>query len=195
MLRSSSGPARSAIAGLALFAACLAVLRPSAAGATVARWLDVDAQLALAADVVRAEVLDAKTFPGPDRLPRTETRLRVLEAVKGGLAPGAVVAVRQLRGEGPDGTWIEVPGDARLVPGEEVVVFLRGAGPHRFLAALGQSKYVVARRPGAGALVTRDLGGLSFHLPGATAPVLPAPAEAPVPLDLLLEVLRGGGNR
>jgi len=56
-----------------------------------------------------------------------------------------------------------IPGDARFVVGEEVVVFLRRAdqAPGLFLSALGQSKFQI-KRTDTSVIATREIHDISF---------------------------------
>ena len=113
-----------------------------------------------------------------------ETTIRVLEAYKGG--PLETATVRQLGRAGKGGRPVLIEGDAKLAPGEEVVLFLkagRGAeAGYWFLLGFGQGKLTV-RRDGAGVpRVERDLSGLSFRKG--------KPAAAPTTLAALEAVVR-----
>jgi len=180
----------------ALLAAAVAIL-PGAAGATVMRYLSLPEHLGLSDLVVRARVGEARTFVGEGGMPFTDTELEVLEVLKGQAPAGGKLVVRQMKGE-VDGAYRSVPGDAVLIPGEEVVLFLHGVeGGVAYLTALGQSKYKVERPVGTipgpgddGAVVVRDLSNLTFYLEGDRPALTHGDEEAPVDLRIFRETVR-----
>jgi|GEM_PF-1641212 len=182
--------------GGALLAAFLLIV-PAAAGATVMRFLSLPEHVELSELVVRARVGEARAFVGEGGLPFTDTELEVLEVFKGEAPAGGKLVVRQMKGE-VDGAHRAVPGDAVLVPGEEVVLFLHGVEDGvAYLTALGQSKYVVERPVGTipgpgenGVVVVRDLTGLTFYHGGDRPSFAHGEEEAPVDLRIFRETIR-----
>ena len=176
-------------------AAALAIaLCPPIATATVMRHLSLEEHLALSELVVRAKVIDAKSFVGEGGLPFTDTELEVLEVLAGDASTPKTLRVRQLKGMAGE-TYRAVPGDAELLVGEEVVLFLHGVEEGvAYLTALGQSKYLVDRPvgppspAGGGPLVIRDLPRGALYAPqGRPAP---SAVEPPVELDVFLDTVR-----
>lgn len=167
----------------------------SPAAATSMRYLDLEAHMGLSEWVVRAKVGEAHGFV-ENALPFTDTTVEVLETIKGEIAPGARIKVRQLRGE-VGGIYRAVHGDAELLPGEEVILFLHGVeGDVAYLTALGQSKYMVDRpfgppSPGGGGepVVIRDLP-MDVFQPAQKGPQGVHVSEPAVDLGIFLETLR-----
>lgn len=152
---------------LALLAA---LALPAAALATTVLPVPRAELLARADTVVRARV-GAQTALRSERSGRilTRSRLAVLETFKGAARPE--LELEQIGGA-LEGARLVVPGDARLAPGEEVVVFLRCAERCRLLG-LGLGKYAIRRTPEGLRLAVRD------------APGLVDPQGAPLPPDTL----------
>jgi len=116
---------------------CLLLAVP--AQATTALLLDAPAQARLSTAVVVATVGESTVSLHPDyKRPVTRTRVSVDEALFGG-APKNLV-VEQFGGT-LAGATLAVPGDARLVAGERVVLFLRQVDGGWFLTALEQSAW------------------------------------------------------
>jgi hypothetical protein len=167
---------------LALFA----LLLPAAAGATVARWMEIDELLATSEVVVRARVIEQReSSPVAGEKPRTDTVLEVLQRYKGDA--GDRVVVRQIatrQGE----VRTAVAGDASFTMGEEVVVFLYASrdfpGIH-FLTALAQAKFSVDRG-GGGVLLRRDLTDLGILAGDQVLRV----EDPPVALDVFESTVR-----
>lgn len=178
----------------ALAAAVAVLVHLQPASATVVRYLTLEEHLELSELVVRARVGSASTFMGETGLPFTDTELEILEVLAGKRPATEILRVRQLRGEAK-GLYRAVPGDAELLPGEEVILFLHGLeGEIAYLTALGQSKYTVERPMGAGdeggALVIRDLSLSAFYRGGGSPSLSPGFVEAPVDLKLFRETVR-----
>jgi hypothetical protein len=118
------------------------------------------AELAARSDaVVRARVL-AQACVRSQKSGRilTVSRLAVLESYKG--APPPVVELEQMGGT-LDGMTLVVPGDARLAPDEEVVLFLRCAARERcHIFGLGLGKYGLLPGAGGKKIARRSLAGL-----------------------------------
>lgn len=88
----------------------------------------------------------------------TLTTVQVRETWVG--APVSTLTVRQFGGA-VDGLVSAIPGDGHLVPGQDVVLFLRQGTDVVYLTALAQSVYVVDSSRGA-PTVARDMSDLSF---------------------------------
>ena len=124
----------------------------------------------------------------------TYTRVRPLVELKRDGRSGALT-VRQVGGT-VNGRHLEVPGDAKLAPGEEVVLFLQPLGDAYVLVAVGAAKFRVERRSGA-ATVTRDLSNVAVAQPGpggALRPAAPTP-ETPVTLEAFERRVRAAVGR
>lgn len=171
----------SALAGFA----CLLLLAGPARGAVI-EALSLEKHLDESVTVVRGRVMSiAHTLEG--NMPYTITSVKVLESYKGSRTPDEIVRIRQLGGPAGDGVLV-VPGDATFELGEEVIVFLHEDGPEgSYLTALSFSKYTVDRSAG-GALVVRDVTGLSFHLPQGQ--ILGDIGDTPVALPYFRDALR-----
>lgn len=142
------------------------------------------AELAAGSDqVVRARVV-AQRAARSERSgrPLTVSALRVLETYRGTLSGD--FEIEQLGGA-LEGTRFQVPGDARLEIGEEVVLFLRCTGkPRCRILGLGLGKYAVRRDADGRLVAVRDARGLRD--PSGT----PLPVDA-VALETLARELRG----
>lgn len=132
-------------------------LAPTPARASSALDLDVEGLTVRAEHVVRARVLSSEArWAARGRRIVTESRLEVLEVLAGQPHVKEVRVVQP--GGSVDGLVQEVLGAASFSPGEEVVVFLRPAGPGQSARPVGMAlgKYRVLRREGAPATVRRD---------------------------------------
>jgi len=106
------------------------------------------------AAVIRGTIGEQKVVLPPEwKRPITQTEVRVAEVLYG-KAPMTVV-VEQIGGEW-GGETLYVAGDAKLKPGEEVVLFLMERDGHWLLTAMEQSKYTVEATL-AGPALHRDL--------------------------------------
>ena len=134
------------------------------ASATVARYLSLPALVDISHVIVRAKVGDAKTFTDAKwKKPMTNTTLEIQQVYLGDKAMKRAV-VQQLGGE-VHGVTLKIAGDAKLVKGAEVIVFLkRGDGGVYYLSAMAQASYELQRKGGK-AWVQRDLSGLAFPSP------------------------------
>jgi hypothetical protein len=161
------------------------------AHATVVVPLSLADQAQRADLIVRARVGAQHSAYVPERgAILTWTDLEVTETLAGQAV--RTLTLRQMGGTA-DGQTMQVPGDAHLAPGEDVVLFLRQEGDTVFLLALAQSAYVVD-----GAYAHRDLSQLTFAVLGQDGMQLAEPGrEAPVALDALLAEIRRavGGAR
>lgn len=179
--------------GRLLFAVLAALALTATARATTVLPLDIEGLTARSDRVVRARVLsrESREAGDPPRL-HTFTTLEVLDDLAGS-GPARVV-LRQLGGT-RGGAVERIDGDAELVPGEEVVVFLR-ANPHgapvMHLVGLGQGAWRIERTD-AGATATRALAGLAFESPGPRTRSRTAP-RARLDLDELERRVRAAAR-
>jgi hypothetical protein len=163
-----------------------------AAQATVVRYLTLADQLELSQLVVRVKVGESRVFVDEkDGRPRTETQLTVLEVMKGDVATGQNLTIRQMRGS-LTGEKIAIAGDPEFREGQQAVLFLtRDEDGIVYLAALGQSFYKVQPNlDGKGSVVIRDLDGLGFYVGGMQPRVTHGLEEAPIPLRLFETTVR-----
>ena len=172
-------PIRMLVAALAL------VVSASALASTVLA-LSVEEMTRRSDVVVRAQVVSQSSRREKGRL-YTFTTLEVRETWKG--RPEETIVVRQLGGvEGELATY--VAGDARLEPGEEVVVFLRrnpAGEPVYHFVGLAQAKFRIERRDGT-PVARRELGGLAVVDPATGR--IDAERKARLPREFELDVLR-----
>lgn len=145
------------------------------AGATIVKQLSV-ADMTRRADVIVQGTVVRQSAAWDEAHARiyTITEIQVAEALKGGAAPGAIVAVRQLGGVA-DGIVQSIPGNARFAAAEEVLVFLDRDEtlPWHYVIGMAQGKYTVSKAGGA-AQVAPDVHDLAFVRPnvgGALTPV------------------------
>ncbi len=175
--------------GAMMLAATLSVLTPAVSHATVVVPLTREELTAQSDFVVRATVLSRRSGWNDDHSQIvTWTRLRVTEYIKGSGATELVV--RQLGGQ-VDGLESEIAGDARLVPGQHAVLFLRRGEGVVFLTALAQSVFFVTVSPDGGTVVRRELTGLTFArwVNGRMA-MAEAPTDVADTLDRLVRDVR-----
>ncbi|HEY2931752.1 MAG TPA: hypothetical protein VGK99_08375 [Acidobacteriota bacterium] len=124
------------IGSLLLAAAFSAVL-----SATTIRKLDLDQLVSESELIVHGKVLDSRSYIMPERgWVMTDTRIQVLEAVKG--QPGQTVVITELGGVVGD-TGMAVPGTAQFRRGEEALVFLKKVGDKWRTSGLIQGKFPV----------------------------------------------------
>lgn len=153
------------LAGALACAPLFVPLSPGDAEATVMQPMRLD-QMVKAADVIiRGEVLRQASSYGDQGRIYTVTEIKVLESLKGGDAPAIVLKVRQLGGT-VDGISQHIAGNARLLEGEEVALFLRRDAEKQlhYVVGMAQGKYAIDRS-GPEPLVARDTHGLSFKAP------------------------------
>ena len=111
------------------------------------------------ARVVRATIGAQQSMWNEDRSQIvTLTTLRVTETWRG--APTTTLTLRQFGGVVGD-IHSAIPGDGRLSPGQDVVLFLRERNGFVFLTALAQSVYYIDSSQGT-PRVSRSLNELSF---------------------------------
>ena len=149
-------------------------LTPLVGHATVVLPLEVAELAAQSTRVVRGQVMASYVLPerGERGEIYTRTDIRVLEYLQGD-GPREVT-VQQLGGQLGE-LALQLAGNARLVPGREVIVFL-DHDPERelhFVVGLAQGAFEIDRT-GPAPTVHRDLSGLSFYVVGAP----PAPQLA-----------------
>ena len=155
--------------------------------ASSAFQMDVTALTRAAADVVRVRVTSSRSaWTDEHRRLVTLVEVEVLERWKGTAAttltvvqPGGVL----------DGVGQRVAGVARLVAGEEVVLFLEREGQAHRTVGLSQGVYRVVRASGSGPAraVPAELQGLAL---------VPPPGRVPEPrLSVALEALRDAVRR
>lgn len=159
---------------LVLVSAVLAMA--SVAGATLVKPMSLEALIG-ESDVIVHATVESQTVTwasGDERaMIHTLTELRVIDALKGDAKANDTVLIRQLGGEiGEEAILVE--GNAQLVRGEEVVIFLDRdeRAPLHYVVGMAQGKYHVDTSTQPPTL-HRDLDGLSFLpqkvVPGAEA--------------------------
>ena len=167
-------------------ALCHAVLLAPSAQATVVVPLDYGALTRQADVVVQGSVIAQTSFWGPskERI-YTHTKVAVTRTLKG-RAP-SVLTVRQWGGQ-VDDVRMDVPGNADLKYGEEVVLFLSTDGQYHFVVALAQGKFSLAADASGRKLAHRALDGLTFARWNAQGRMSLSPRwelAAPISLDAL----------
>ncbi len=175
---------------------------PDVANATVATYMDMPTMVEQSDMIVEAEVGPQPTgFDARCNVATTQTTLlvgRVLYAP--GVKKGDKLTIEQFGGT-HDGITTVIHGDAKFVPGEKVLVFLRrGKSKVHYLTAMAQSKYTV-KRTGSKVEVHRDLEGLVFYTPG-TKGVFKEVSDAPrlhasilAELEVLIRSIKRGGSK
>ncbi|MBI3178195.1 MAG: hypothetical protein HYZ27_00955 [Deltaproteobacteria bacterium] len=149
----------------------LALFLPATAAASTALPLSV-AELTAYADVVVLAQVGTPQAVWQGRRIVTVTPVTV-EEVWVGSTREHVIEVSTLGGV-VGGVGQRVDGEARLVPGEQVVLFLAGQGARFRVLSLAQGAFRVLPDAGAAPRVMRALDGLTLHgsLP-ALPPTLP----------------------
>ena len=143
----------------------LAVLLVSTAvSATVMVYTDLARLVELSDVIVRGRVVDQKTSYDEERQEISTITTLQVQRVFHGEDVSDTVQFSQWGGAWED-RIARIPGDARFVPYEDVVLFLvDGKGKYagmRYLTALSQSKFTVARSSD-GTRVFRSLSDLAF---------------------------------
>lgn len=165
------------------------------AEATVARALSLKQLAARSTHVVVADVGDARSYLGENGNIYTETTLHVRRALKG-KPKGTTLVVRQMGGQVGDRAMM-IPGDAELVKGSKIVVFLADREPGSgvvFLTALAQSKFdVIGQTQSGDLLLQRNVEGLLL-LDAKNQVVKPEKAEG-LTLDTLQREIAGAGAK
>ena len=140
-------------------AACLLLLAPGSARASVLVAMDLGRLCRDADVIVHGEVLRQDSAWEDGRIV-TRTTVRVAAALKGG--PGNEVVVRSLGGV-VGRTGQVAHGEARFKTGEEIVLFLSNLGGDYRCVGMAQGKFRVAVEPETGArTAVRDLSGLAL---------------------------------
>lgn len=129
-------------------------------------------------------------FEERTKTPYTITTIEVERWIKGG-SKEKLIKIRQIGGRLKD-QQIFVTGDARLVKGERVLLFLKKGEEYRFLLALSQAKFSIIRDEKNGEeRVIRDTTNLSlgrFNEKGEFV-ILPPLEEKPILLkDFIKEI-------
>lgn len=161
------------------------------ADATTMLYLTRDELVARSPLVVRVEVGQGVTTPSPDGTTvLTTTEVKVLDYLKG--AGEKTLHIEQMGGT-LNGKTLYVPGDGRLVAGEQALLFLAPDGKGKVhLSVLAQSVYHV----GDDGLARRDLSDATFLRRKEGKLVHVDPTEAPEPLDrLMADVARLAGSK
>ena len=180
------------IAYLLLFYA-MTMLVPSSSTATTMFHVSDLEQAKNSDAVVIATIGSAQSGPHTDRKSiMTETNIFVDEVIAGN-AP-KFLKIRQMGGT-HNGKTMYVPGDARLVEGTKVVLFLHEEGGQWYLTAMEQSKYDLSHHPRLGWVMKRELhGGLVVRTStGRLAPFKPQKQKPIQTLSDFKTTLKKGG--
>jgi len=131
------------------------------ANATVAVPLSFDALTKQSDVVVIATVVESTSFwaPNKERI-YTHTKVLVLRSLKG-LPKTQSLVVRQWGGQ-VGGVRMDVPGNANLKTGEEVVLFLSNDETFHYVVGLAQGKFTLQADSTGKKLASRNLAGLAF---------------------------------
>ncbi len=153
------------------------VQREGAVEAGTARKMDVAAMVDAADLVLEGEVLAARSLLGARDLIETEFVLRVDRTFWGEHLPERTV--RLPGGVLEDGRGLLLAGMPRLVPGEEVLLFLTGksASGVRMPVGLAQGKFGLERLENGELRLVREHAGLELAHP-ATGAIEDAPPRA-----------------
>lgn len=182
------GPLRRASRAAWRLCLLVALVLSAPASASTALDLDVEGLTQRAELVLRAKVTSSASrwAPGGRRI-LTETRLSVLEVVAGNSQTREVRVIQP--GGAVDGVVQEVIGAAGFTPGEEIVVFLEGAGqPTLRVVGMALGKYRIERDEGRAPRARRDgLDEVRVLHPRTRVEQPPQPA---VELDALLKRIR-----
>lgn len=187
-------PSSRTLRSLVLWAAttgCFALalsLWPTGVGATVATRLSRQELVRQANLIVHAIVESRAVVPtrGEHGEIRTRSTLRVLRTLEG--QSRRTVVVQQLGGTLGDLT-MHVEGNARLEPGDEVVVFLDHdtATGLSYVIGMAQGLFLVNRADAQHPVVERDLTGIAFYEAVSGPPMItPGRHELAEGLDHLL---------
>lgn len=177
---------------IAVVSAVLVLLAAAPAPASIAMYQS-NKDLALKSDEVLVGEVKARTSFVDEKTntPYTLTTVTVKEWLKGG-AGEKEITVRQMGGKLGDKVMF-VTGDAKMDDGEEVVLFLRKGEGVRFLFAMAQAKFGVARDAATGQKIiqreAKDLAVGEFNKDGAFQFVKAPQPQKPVLLkDFLVEI-------
>lgn len=160
------------------FAFCITAV--SSASATILLPVDFTTIVNEAGTIVHGRVVDVRSvLAGPTRTIESHVTVAVIESLKG--AAGGSVTFRVPNGQVGRYRRILV-GAPEFIPGDEIVVFLRGRAPAMpTLYGLSQGVYRVSRAAGGAATVTSAVRSAD----GRTAEriVRGDPARRPVPVQ------------
>jgi len=167
----------------ALFSAVMPV------GATTVRALDLQTQIGLSDLVIEGRVGGAVFGRNPHTgRPVSDTPVEIIEVLHGEGTPGQRISIRQLSGP-IDGQRHSVVGDAKLAPGDHVILFLRRISDRWYLTALAQSVYWLSGE-GQNAVATQRLDGLRLLHQGTTGWLPVAEDRAPLSAESLRRAIR-----
>ena len=179
------------ISGVFWLAACF--LLASSARATTMLDVPLSEMSARASIVCRATVIDSTaSWYGDHEAVVTRTRIRVTELLKGTAhaRPSQELVVMETGGV-VDGVGQYVPGQARFVPGEDVVVFLEPARKDFgtwVLRTMSASKFLVTEIAGEKVQLERDVSNLTFVHRNSGGRLVPL--ETPPVSTITLNALR-----
>ena len=146
---------------LAIAPAGLLLAMMGNAGATVAVPLTLEALTKQSDVVVQGTIVETKSFWGPNKQRiYTHTRVEVLRTLKG-VAKAQTLVVQQWGGE-VGGVRMDVPGNANLKTGEEVVLFLTNDAQFHYVVGLSQGKFTLQADATGKKVASRDMGGIAF---------------------------------
>lgn len=170
---------------LPMAAAVAVLMAATTASATIVKSLDLE-EMAREADVIVHGTVERQSASWNEERTRiyTVTEVRVTEGLKGPHQAGDVIRIRQLGGT-VDGITQMIPGNAKLVRGEEVVLFLDRDEKKdlHYVVGMAQGKFRVDRS-GPRPVVDRQLEGLALaRVEGGEVRQLhePPPVAAPAP--------------
>ena len=182
---------------LTIFMLLGVMLSCSLASATIVRSMSLKEMTQTANVIVRATVSNQTARWNTDgtRI-YTVTQLQVAEVLKGPVAIGEAIRVRQIGGSVGEITQM-VSGNARFTPGEEVLVFLDRDEKRslHYVIGMAQGKYSINRTTSP-ATVQRNMHGMTT-LPTPGRSVLAHPAHPTSGHSLLPEIearIRGSLN-
>jgi hypothetical protein len=154
------------------------------AQATVVRPLTLESMCGTADVIVHGTVLKREAAWNEEKTRiYTVTTVQVQTAVKGAVKANDRLRIRQLGGE-VDGIAQMITGNARMLEGEEVILFLDAdeVKPLHYVVGMAQGKYSVDRG-GPEPKVVRNLDGLAFAEVGKTGQGLRVVERANVKRD------------
>jgi hypothetical protein len=171
------------------------------ANATVTSRLNYDQLISRSTVTITGTVVDQRVVPFGDEI-WTDTYVRVGDSLKGGVARGRIIRVRQPGGE-LGGRGMRVAGAASFLRNERVLLYLRPVGGGLFPIGLAQGKFSIYKDARGVERLRRDLRGLVFANPtsnGKTRLVHAAPGSDAKNIKLRLLIKRTqfvgkGGNR
>ncbi len=166
----------------------LALLIPMDAEATVMRYADLERLVEISDVIVHGTVADTDTYLD-DGAPWTATTVDITHAFVGDV--GEQITFEQWGGEA-DGKRGRIPGDPRLKPDQEVVVFLRHDHQRQSfaLSGFGQAVYFI-RQEGELRFAQRDLSELSFVVRDETGSRVIHHGDPPRQWSVFVDILEG----